>query len=131
MAKLIHSMIRVFDLDRSLTFYRDAFGLDLAERFDFDDFTLAYLRNGETEFELELTWNHDQSEPYQHGDGYGHVAVTVEDLDAEHARMTGLGLAPRAPVAMEHAGRALARFFFVEDPDGYKIEVIQRDGRYP
>ncbi len=71
MAKAIHSMIRVFDLERSMDFYREAFGLALVERLDFDDFTLAYLRNAESEFELELTWNHDQEVPYEHGSGYG------------------------------------------------------------
>ena len=130
MAKAIHTMIRVFDLDRSIGFYRDAFGLEPAGRFDFDDFTLVYLRNEEADFELELTWNHGQSEAYTHGSGYGHVAVTVGDLEGEHKRMDGLGLAPRNIVQMEHQGNKLARFFFIEDPDGYKIEVIEAGGRY-
>ena len=130
MARVIHSMIRVFDLDRSVAFYREAFGLDLVERLDFDDFTLAYLRNAESDFELELTWNHDQAEPYEHGSGYGHLAVSVEDVDAEHARFTEAGLSPRNLVDMEHEGKPLARIFFVADPDGYQIEVIQRGGRF-
>ena len=130
MAKAIHTMIRVFDLDRSMAFYAGAFGLKLAERFDCDDFTLAYLRNAENDFELELTYNHDPAEPYTHGSGYGHLAVVVEDVDAEHVRFAKLGLSPRDVVDMKHAGNVLARIFFVEDPDGYKIEVIQRSGRY-
>ncbi len=130
MAKAIHSMVRVLDLERSLRFYEQAFGLKLAERRDFDDFTLAYLRNDEADFELELTWNRDQQEPYSHGSGYGHLAVCVDDLDAEHRRLRDLGIPSRDIVQMEHGGEALARFFFVEDPDGYKIEVIQRAGRY-
>ena len=130
MAKAIHSMVRVLDLERSLRFYEQAFGLKLAERRDFDDFTLAYLRNDEADFELELTWNRDQQEPYGHGSGYGHLAVCVDDLDAEHARLRDLGVPSRDIVQMEHGGEPLARFFFVEDPDGYKIEVIQRGGRY-
>ena len=113
-----------------MDFYDKAFGLTQADRFDFDDFTLVYLRNPESDFELELTWNHDQQEPYSHGSGYGHVAVGVDDLDAEHARMQGLGLPVRNPVEMKHQGATLARFFFIEDPDGYKIEVIERGGRY-
>ena len=60
MAKAIHTMIRVQELDRSIDFYDRAFGLKVAERVDFDDFTLVYLRNAENDFELELTWNHDQ-----------------------------------------------------------------------
>ncbi len=123
-------MLRVFDLDRSLAFYERAFGLKLADRLDFDDFTLAYLRNDENDFEIELTWNRDQSEPYDHGSGYGHLAVAVEDLAAEHRRFEQLGFAPRDLVAMQHRGEPLARLFFVEDPDGYKIEVIERGGRY-
>ena len=130
MAKALHTMIRVFDLERSMAFYETAFGLKLADRFDFDDFTLAYLRNDEADFELELTWNHDQKEPYSHGSGYGHIAVCVDDLEAEHARMSELGLGPRKLVTMEHQGEPLARFFFVDDPDGYAIEVIQNGGRY-
>jgi lactoylglutathione lyase len=130
LAKAIHTMIRVFDLEKSLSFYRDAFGLELAERLDFDEFTLAYLRNEENDFEVELTWNRDQSEPYEHGSAYGHLAVAVDDLEAEHARFSQLGLAPRNPVEMKHRGKPLARIFFVADPDGYQIEVIQREGRY-
>ncbi len=130
MAKAVHSMIRVFDLDRSTRFYREAFGLELAERLDFDDFTLAYLRNDESTFELELTWNHDRSEPYGHGSGYGHLAVVVDDLASEHSRLAAAGLAPRDVVEMQHAGELLARIFFVTDPDGYSIEVIERGGRF-
>ena len=123
-------MIRVLDLERSMAFYATAFGLTQADRFDFDDFTLVYLRNAEADFEIELTWNHDQEQPYSHGSGYGHVAVCVDDLEAEHARMEAAGFSTGKLVEMEHQGAALARFFFVEDPDGYKIEVIQRGGRY-
>ena len=130
MAKALHTMLRVFDLERSMDFYQTAFGLTQADRFDFDDFTLVYLRNAENDFELELTWNHDQSEPYTHGSGYGHVAVCVDDLESEQRRLRTAGIPTRDPVEMKHHGHLLARFFFVEDPDGYKIEVIQRGGRY-
>ena len=130
MAKVLHTMIRVLDLDKSMDFYQRAFGLDLAQRFDFDGFTLAYLRNDENDFEIELTWNHDQAEPYTHGSGYGHVAVAVDDCAAEHARFEAQGFNPNPVKQMRHEGRDLAQFFFVEDPDGYKIEVIQRQGRY-
>ena len=130
MAKAIHTMIRVLDLDKSMDFYKRAFGLELAERFDFDGFTLAYLRNDESEFEIELTWNHGQEEPYTHGSGYGHVALSVDDCAAEHDRLVAEGLAPNPVKQMEHDGQKLARFFFVQDPDGYKIEVVERQGRY-
>ncbi len=130
MAKAIHTMIRVLELDRSIDFYERAFGLGIAERLDFDDFSLVYLKNAENDFEIELTWNRDQAVPYSHGDGYGHVAVVVDDLAAEHARFEREGLNPN-PVKEFHRDDALlARFFFVQDPDGYKIEVLERHGRY-
>lgn len=130
MAKLIHAMIRVLDEARSVAFYDAAFGLKPAERLDFDSFTLVYLANTETGFELELTINKDRREPYELGDAYGHLAVSVEDVDAEHARLTALGLEPRKLVDLAHGGRVLARFFFIRDPDGYEIEVLQRGGRF-
>ena len=94
MAKAIHTMIRVLDLDRSIDFYKRAFGLEVADHFDFDDFALVYLRNDENDFEIELTLNNSRSEPYGHGDGYGHVAVCVDDCKAEHQRFQELGLEP-------------------------------------
>ena len=64
------------------------------------------------------------------GDGYGHLALVVDDLDAEHARMTAAGLAPRKLVDFQNGGERVARFFFVADPDGYQIEVIEKGGRF-
>lgn len=130
MAKAIHSMIRVLDEARSVDFYRRAFGLDIAQRLDFPTFTLVYLANPETEFELELTINKDRTEPYQLGDGYGHLAFSVDDLGAEHARLAAEGLAPRKLVDFAPGGEVIARFFFIADPDGYQIEVLQRGHRY-
>ncbi|MCK5363667.1 MAG: VOC family protein [Gammaproteobacteria bacterium] len=130
MAKAIHTMIRVFDEDKSVDFYRKAFGLEVADRFDFDSFTLVYLRSPESDFEIELTVNKDQDEPYTHGDGYGHVAFAVDDLDAEHERVKSQGLEARDIVEFHRDGSLMARFFFMQDPDGYKIEVLQRHGRY-
>jgi len=129
-AKAVHSMIRVLDEARSVDFYQRAFGLDIADRFAFDGFTLVYLRNREADFELELTINHGRSEPYTLGDGYGHLAVVVDDLDAEHARFTEAGLNPNPVKEFFREGALLAKFFFVTDPDGYKIEVLQKHGRY-
>ena len=130
MAKAIHTMIRVLEEERSVRFYATAFGLEVADRFAFDGFTLLYLRNAEADFEVELTVNHDRTEPYQLGDGYGHLAVAVDDLAAEHARFERESLSPRPIKEMGHGGKTLARFFFVQDPDGYLIEVLQRQGRY-
>lgn len=121
MAKAIHSMIRVLDEDRSVDFYRRAFGLEVADRLDFESFTLVYLSNPETEFEVELTVNKGRTERYDRGDGYGHLAVSVDNLNEEHARFEVEGLAPR---------KLVGRFFFVADPDGYEIEVLERSGRF-
>ena len=123
-------MIRVLDEERSVNFYRTAFALDIADRLDFDNFTLVYLRNDEADFEVELTINKDRKDAYDLGDGYGHLAVVVDDLDSEHARFEAAGLEPRKVVEFERDGSLLAKFFFVKDPDGYEIEVMQRHGRY-
>jgi lactoylglutathione lyase len=120
-------MIRVLEEARSVDFYDKAFGLKVADRLDFDSFTLVYMSNHNSALELELTIN---KEPYQLGDGYGHLAVSVADLDAEHDRIGALGFAPRDIVEFKRDGALIARFFFIEDPDGYKIEVLQRSGRF-
>jgi len=130
MAKAIHSMIRVIDEDRSVAFYKTAFGLDVADRLDFSEFTLVYLSNSETEFEVELTVNKGRTEPYDLGDGYGHLAVSVENLEAEHARLTEAGLEPRKIVEFAPDGKLVGKFFFIADPDGYQIEVLERSGRF-
>ena len=130
MAKYIHSMIRVLDEARSVDFYHRAFGLTVADRLDFPEFTLVYLSNGEAEAELELTINKGRTEPYDLGDGYGHIAVSVEDVDALHARLQAEGFAPRKLVDFAPAGEVIARFFFIADPDGYQIEVLRRGGRF-
>ncbi|WP_306155693.1 VOC family protein [Roseovarius sp. MMSF_3281] len=130
MGKTIHTMLRVLDEERSVAFYQKAFGLEVAERLDFTEFTLIYLSNSETEFEVELTVNKGRTEPYDLGDGYGHLAVSVADLDAEHARFEAEGLAPRKLVKFAPDGRLVGRFFFVTDPDGYQIEVLERSGRF-
>lgn len=130
MAKAVHSMIRVLDEARAVDFYTKAFGLAVADRIDFETFTLVYMSNPEADFEVELTVNKDREKPYDLGDGYGHLAVVVDDVDAEHARMTEAGLAPRKLVDFQNDGKRVARFFFIADPDGYQIEVIERGGRF-
>lgn len=123
-------MIRVLDEARSIEFYKTALGLDVADRMDFDGFTLVYLRNADADFEVELTVNKGREEPYDLGDGYGHIAFCVDDVDAEHERMIAAGLSPRKLVDFAPGGDVIARFFFIQDPDGYEIEVLQRHGRY-
>lgn len=130
MAKTIHSMVRVLDEALSVEFYSKAFGLKIVDRLDFESFTLVYLSNEESGFELELTVNKGRTEPYTLGDGYGHLAVSVSDVEAEHARLIDAGLSPRKLVDFQNAGVKVAKFFFIEDPDGYQIEVLQRGGRF-
>ncbi|WP_042117814.1 VOC family protein [Rhizobium etli] len=130
MAKIIHSMIRVLDEARSVEFYSKAFGLSVADRVDFQTFTLIYLSNAETGFELELTVNKGRTEPYALGNAYGHLAVSVDEVAAERERMLKLGLKPGELVELNRDGKLFGLFFFVSDPDGYKIEVLQRHGRF-
>jgi lactoylglutathione lyase len=130
MAKMIHSMIRVLDLQRSIDFYSLALGLEVSDRFEFDNFTLAYLRNEQCDFELELTLNRGRAEPYGHSDGYGHLAVCVDNCRVERTRLASAGLQPGEVKEFHRNGALMARFFFIVDPDGYKIEVLERHGRY-
>lgn len=131
MAKIIHSMVRVQHLDASLKFYADCFGLQPAHRLDFPSFSLVYLRNAENDAEIELTWNRDRSEPYIHGDGYGHVGMCVADALADRARLLELGYSPLDIKEFKaDDGTLIARYFFIQDPDGYKVEVLERHGHY-
>ena len=130
MAKAIHVMVRVIDEEKSVAFYRKAFGLGVQDRYDFNGFTLVYLKNPENDFEIELTVNHGRTEAYTHGSGYGHIAVSTDDIDREHKRLEAAGFSPTPVKEFHREGVLMARFFFVQDPDGYKIEVLQRHGRY-
>ena len=89
-----------------------------------------YLRPPSSPFELELTVNFDRSEPYALGDGYGHLAVVVDDVDAEYTRFEREKLSPGPLRDLKHDDAILVRLFFVTDPDGYKIEVIQKGCRF-
>lgn len=130
MAKPAHSMIRVLDPARSLDFYRRGFDLHEIDRLVFDDFTLIFLTGEDSDFELELTVNHGVTDPYSHGTGYGHFAVSVDDLDAARTRCVSEGMEPTPIKELWAQGRLAVRFFFVTDPDGYKVEIVQRQGRY-
>lgn len=130
MAKAIHMMIRVLDEARSVRFYETCFGLKVAERRDWPDFSLTYMSNAENDFEVELTVNKGRTEPYDLGNGYGHVAFAVDDLETERARILAAGYAPKDIKTMNHDGKPFGTFFFIEDPDGYKIEMLQRGGRF-
>jgi lactoylglutathione lyase len=130
MAKAVHMMIRVLDEARSVKFYETCFGLKVAERRDWPDFSLTYMSNAENDFEVELTVNNGRTEAYDLGNGYGHVAFVVDDLEAERARIAAAGYAPKDIKQMTHDGKPFGKFFFIEDPDGYKIELLQKGGRF-
>ncbi len=124
--QMIHSCIRVLDLEKSENFYTKAFGFEIARRRDFPDykFTLSYLRAPGGDFELELTYNYDQKEPYLLGNGYSHLAVGVKDLEGSHKRHSEMGLDPKP---LKGLAGGPARFYFVADPDGYMVEVVRVD----
>ena len=131
MSKIIHSMIRVQDLNLSLKFYAECFGLHPSHRLDFPSFSLVYLRNSENDAEIELTWNQGRTEPYTHGDGYGHIAVCVPEAAADRERLLTLGYNPLDIKEFKaDDGTLIARYFFIQDPDGYKVEVLERHGHY-
>ena len=128
--KAVHMMIRVKDEARSVAFYQEVLGLAVAERADFETFTLVYMKNPQSDFELELTVNKGRADPYELGSGYGHMAFVVDDLKAVHLQLTLAGRAPKDIKVMAHNGKPYGEFFFIDDPDGYKVEIIKKGGRF-
>ena len=126
--RILHTMIRVRDLDKSLDFYTRLLGMTQLRRKDFPGgkFTLAFVGyGGEADHTvIELTHNWDQEEPYDLGTGFGHVAIGVPDIYATCERLKAEGVAiPRPPGPMKHGTTVIA---FIDDPDGYKIELVER-----
>ena len=128
MAELIHTMIRILDEERSLAFYR-ALGFEERRRARVggDTATIIMLATpGDDEPRLELTLNDGRTEPYVQGEAYGHIALAIGDMDEELARLAAHGVEPeRAPYSAYPGG---SRICFVRDPDGYRIELIERLG---
>ena len=126
--KMVHTCMRVRDIDASLRFY-EALGFERRGKLDFGSAYNIYMGvpgDGDT---LELTVNTDQNEPYDLGNGYGHIALTVDDLDALLASLAAKGYEPeKAPYAP--GGRDEYRICFIADPDGYRIELID-GGAFP
>jgi lactoylglutathione lyase len=127
---MLHTMLRVGDLERSLRFYRDVLGMRELRRKDYPDgrFTLCFVGYGDeaSHTVLELTHNWD-TERYDLGNAFGHVALGVEDIYQACADLRAKGAKiVREPGPMKHGGSEIA---FIEDPDGYKIELIQLRGR--
>ena len=126
--RILHTMLRVGDLDQSIAFYTEVLGMQLIRRQDYPEgrFTLAFVGYGDEDREavLELTHNWD-TPAYDLGNGFGHVALAVPDAAAACAAIKERGgKVVREAGPMKHGKTIIA---FVEDPDGYKIELIQRD----
>lgn len=127
--RLLHTMIRVKDLERSIDFYTRLLGMKLTRRKDYPtgEFTLAFVGYGEeaNTAVIELTHNWGQQEPYDLGNAFGHLAIAVPNIyeTCETLEKEGVSI-PRPPGPMKHGGSVIA---FIEDPDGYKIELIERD----
>jgi len=130
MAKIIHSMIRVLDLEKSIKFYDEVLDLKESHRLDFPDFALVYLRNPQNDFEIELTLNKGREDAYTHGTGYGHIGVIVADATAKRALLAAANYECTPVKEFKRGDELLARFFFIQDPDGYKIEMLERHGHY-
>ncbi len=124
MSELIHTCYRIADIDRSVSFY-EKLGFEERGRHPIrDEATNVFMGLPGDGARLELTYNHGHDEPYEIGTGYGHVAVAVEDLDGVLERLAGEGIEPeRPPYTVREGG---SRLCFVRDPDGYRIELIER-----
>jgi lactoylglutathione lyase len=126
-AAYAHTCVRVRDIEASLAFYR-ALGFEERGRLNFESAYNVYLGLPGDSDVLELTVNRGRDEPYELGDGYGHLALTVEDLDALLGRLAAADIEPERP-PYAPGGRTEYRICFVADPDGYRIELI--DGAFP
>jgi lactoylglutathione lyase len=127
-ARFLHTMLRVMDLDKSLDFYTRLLGMKELRKRDYPTgkFTLAFVGYGdETDSTvIELTHNWDQAEPYNLGSAFGHLAIAVPDVYKACERLAAAGVKiPRPAGPMAHGGSVIA---FIEDPDGYRIELIER-----
>ncbi len=115
---IAHCNINVFDLEKSLKFYKEALGLVEVRRKEASDgsFVLAFLGDETSHFRIELTWMRDRQTPYNLGDNESHIAFVVDDYEAAHALHTRLGC-----ICYENTAMGL---YFIEDPDGYWLEVL-------
>ena len=127
MSELIHTCYRIQDVDRSVSFY-EKLGFEEIGRLPIRDEAInVFMGLPGDGARLELTWNKDNEGPYEIGTGYGHIAVSVDDLDATLGRLSEVGIQPeRAPYTVSDGG---SRLCFVRDPDEYRIELIERSSK--
>ena len=119
--RMVHNNLNVFDLDKSLKFYADAFDMKEVKRINAPDgsFIIVYLEDGSSSHRLELTWLRDMDRPYELGDNEFHLAFETEDYDAAHARHAEMGC-----ICYENPEMGI---YFVNDPDGYWLEILPAD----
>ena len=123
LAELIHTCYRILNIDRSVAFY-EKLGFEEMRRLPIRDEAInVFMGLPNDGARLELTWNKDRDEPYEIGTGYGHIALTVDDLDATLERLAQDGIEPERPPYQVREGGS--RLCFVRDPDGYRIELIE------
>lgn len=125
-SKLLHTCLRVKDLDASLKFYKEAIGLVESKRKDYPEyeFTLVYLTDQDKNYEIELTYNYDQEEPYEIGNGFSHTAVSVVDLEATREKHIEMGY---TVTDLSGLPGEKPSYYFVTDPDSYRVEIIRED----
>ena len=126
MSELIHTCYRVLDLERSVTFYEELGMIEMGRLHIREEAINAYLGFDGDGPRLELTFNIGRKEPYEIGTGYGHIAIQVDDLDAVLEKLALGGIEPEKPpytVAIDGP-----RLCFVRDPDGYRVELIEKSG---
>ncbi len=111
-----HFNFNVLDLEKSMRFYDEALGLKEVRRKESPDFTLVYLGDGKTDFQLELTWLKDRTEPYNLGDEEFHLAMATDNMDEAHAKHEAMGC-----ICFENHAMGI---YFINDPDGYWIEIV-------
>ena len=127
-AAIVHVMVRVLDFERTKRFYAPL-GLREIDRYAFGDFRVCYLAD-DRGMQIELIENIGRTEPYSHGDGFGNVAFSIADAEETRAALIAAGAEPGVVKDIVFEGRLFARYFHAVDPDGYRIEVMERRGRW-
>lgn len=122
--KMLHTCIRVKDLEKSIKFYKEGLGLIVTRERDFPEqkFTLVYLSNEIGGYEIELTYNYDTEKPYELGNGFSHTAIGVDKLEEMREKHISLGY---EVTELKGLPGELPAYYFVTDPDGYRVEIIR------
>ena len=122
--KMLHTCVRVKDLEASLKFYQEGLGLIETRRLDYPDyeFSLIYLSTEMGGYEIELTYNYNTEKPYDLGNGFSHVALGVDDLEASHEAHKAMGY---EVTDLKGLPGTIPNYYFVTDPDGYRVEIIR------